>query len=83
MFCDKGIDPITSMISGKNPILFSAEQNLHLICMYLLLRTKNINIENPKTGHNVFVTYMLREDKHHMGIVLVRGADINYVNQLE
>jgi ankyrin repeat protein len=51
--------------------------------MYLLLRTKEVDKENQKTGHNVFVTYMLRKDKTRMKIVLTRGANINYVNRLE
>lgn len=51
--------------------------------MYLLLRTKDIDAEDPNTGHNVFVNYMLREDKSRMKMILHRGGDINHVSKLE
>ena len=82
MFCDSGTDPLDAKV-GISPLIYTAEKGLDSICMYLLLRTKEINGEIHKTGHNVFVTYMLRHDKERMRIILTRGANINYVNKLE
>lgn len=48
--------------------------------MYLSLRTKNVDQEDDN-GHNIFMTYMLKEDLDHCQILLMRNADINYINK--
>jgi len=60
LFCDYGADPSELIIDKQNVLNYAAEHQLDKICMYLLLRTKDIDREDLLTGHNVFVTYMLR-----------------------
>ena len=43
MFCDYGADVNTTSASGKSPLFYSALNNYDDICMYLSLRTDNIN----------------------------------------
>jgi len=49
--------------------------------MYLSLRTNNVDTEDQNTGMNVFSIYLMQKDTHHMKRLLMRGADINYVNK--
>ena len=49
--------------------------------MYLSLRTQDINIEELKTGKNVFSIYLEKMDIVRMHKLLMRGADINYINR--
>lgn len=63
MFCDNGADPTTALSSGLSPLIYAAKKGLDEICLYLFLRTKEIDYEDPITGYNVFMIYMLREDK--------------------
>jgi ankyrin repeat protein len=81
LFCDYGADPSELIIDKQNVLNYAAEHQLDKICMYLLLRTKDIDREDLLTGHNVFVTYMLRQDIKYMETALIRGANINYVSK--
>lgn len=64
-----------------NPLIYAAKRGLHEIAMYLSLRVKDINVEDSKTGLNIFSIYMLKEDLQRMQQLLMRGSDINYLNR--
>ena len=61
MFCDHGADVNTPTQSGVMPLLYSALMNHDEICMYLTLRSDDVNLEN-EDGKTVFITYLLRKD---------------------
>jgi|TARA_B110000285_G_scaffold207450_1_gene246817 hypothetical protein len=66
MFCDHGADMTVLSEEGMTPQIFAAQLGLHEICLYLCLRSSNINQEYQKDGKNVFVIYMLRNDISRM-----------------
>lgn len=81
LFCDHGADINTISSQGMNPLIYSATQGQDEICMYLSLRTQDINLEDKQTGQNIFTIYMLKKDVLRMHQLLMRGADINYLNK--
>ena len=50
--------------------------------MYLSMRVNNIDMIDDQTGFNVFRIYMMRGDIKRMKQLLMRGADINFVNEV-
>ena len=50
--------------------------------MYLSMRVNNIDMIDDKTGFNVFRIYLIRGDIKRMKQLLMRGADINFVNEV-
>lgn len=82
LFCDHGIKIDNVQISGGvNPLIYAAKQGLHEIAMYLSLRVKDINVEDQQTGFNIFTIYMLKQDLLRMQQLIMRGADVNYLNR--
>jgi len=49
--------------------------------MYLSMRVSNVDIIDTETGRNVFFHYMLKQDLERMQQLIMRGADINFVNE--
>ena len=49
--------------------------------MYLSMRVNNIDMIDDRTGFNVFRIYLLRGDIKRMKQLLMRGADVNFVNE--
>jgi ankyrin repeat protein len=83
LFCDHGADIETRNSKGLTPLLYAALKQFDEICMYLSLRTEQVDLEDRSTGFNVFSYYLLmRKDLDRMKQLLYRGADINYVNYL-
>lgn len=64
-----------------NPLIYAAKQGLHEIAMYLSLRVRDINVEDQQTGFNIFTIYMLKQDLLRMQQLIMRGADVNYLNR--
>ena len=81
MFCDHGCDMNEEYEGCQSPLIFSAESGYDDICMYLSLRTKNINQEDCSSGMTIFVIYILKEKLECASQLLMRGADINYKSQ--
>ena len=52
---------MTPTSSGQIPLLYAADLGHDDICMYLSLRSNDLNSENDE-GKTVFITYMLRRD---------------------
>ena len=50
--------------------------------MYLSMRVNNVDIIDIETGRNVFFHYMLKQDLERMQQLIMRGADINFVNEI-
>jgi ankyrin repeat protein len=50
--------------------------------MYLSLRTNDVDMEDTTTGENVFSIYLKKKDISRMKQLLMRGADVNYVNKI-
>ena len=65
MFCDFGADTNTPMANGDNPLIMSAKLGHDDICMYLSLRTNDIEIEDEE-GKTIFIHYMLKFDMDRM-----------------
>ena len=49
--------------------------------MYLSLRTTNVDLEDNE-GNNIFNMYLKKQDKQRCMQLLMRNADINYINKL-
>mgnify|MGYP001148776508 CR=1 FL=1 len=82
LFCDHGADlESINCESTKSPLIYAAENNLDEMCMYLSLRTKNVDLED-NDGNNIFNMYLIKEDKQRCMQLLMRNANINYVNKL-
>jgi ankyrin repeat protein len=81
MFCDQGADIQGQEIGGMNPIIYSAKRGFDEICLYLCLRVKNIDIEDPTTGKTVFQIYLQKKNTERMRQLVMRGADINFISQ--
>ena len=81
MFCDFGANVYMKNGDGQNPMIYAATKGLDKICMYLSMRVTNIDMIDDKTGFNVFRIYLLRGDLKRMKQLLMRGADINFVNE--
>ena len=82
LFCDHGVklDDV-SHNGGMNPLIYAAQRGHNEIAMYLSLRVKDINVEDQETGHNIFSIFMIKRDILRMHQLLMRGADINYLNR--
>ena len=65
MFCDQGAKIDTKSKSGHPPLMYAAMNNCDDICMYLSLRTTDINFED-ELGRTVFTIYLLRKDTERM-----------------
>lgn len=50
--------------------------------MYLSMRVSNVDIVDTETGRNVFFHYMMKQDIERMQQLIMRGADINFVNEV-
>lgn len=61
--------------------MYAALKNFDQICMYLSLRTEDVDMEDQATGQNVFYIYLMKKDINRMKQLLMRGADINYCNK--
>ena len=81
MFCDHGADISHTSISGMSPLVYAATKGYDDICMYLSLRTENVDTEDQQSGKNVFFIYLEKKDIIRMKQLLMRGADINYCNK--
>jgi hypothetical protein len=81
LFCDHGAD-LKAFGKGdsKNPLIYAAENNLDEICMYLSLRTTDVDLEDNE-GNNIFNMYLKKQDKQRCMQLLMRNANINYVNK--
>jgi len=62
LFCDHGANVCTQNSLGQTPMIYSALNKYDDICMYLTLRSKNIDYEDENTHMNVFSIYLMRED---------------------
>ena len=60
MFADHGADMTNLSEEGMTPQIYAAVLGFDEICMYLCLRSTNLDQENQQNGYNVFVIYMLR-----------------------
>lgn len=78
MFCDHGADMNEQLETSQSPLIFSASGGYDDICMYLSLRTQNINQEDSVSGMTIFVIYVLKEKLEFAQQLLMRGADINH-----
>lgn len=62
------------------PLIYSAKRGHEKICMYLTLRSHNID-EEGEDGFNVFLIYLEKGDLTICKQLLKRGANINYKNK--
>jgi len=61
------------------PLIYAADQGFDDMCIYLSLRTKNIDQVCEKTGKNILVMYIIKKNKVIINQLLMRGANINFV----
>jgi ankyrin repeat protein len=81
LFCDHGANIETRNSKGVTPLMYAALKGYDMICMYLSLRTADVDVEDEATGQNVFSIYLMNKDLNRMKQLLMRGAEINYVNK--
>ena len=80
LFCDHGCNVDTPSRNGMTPLMYAAHRGFDEICMYLSLRTDNVDKVNENTGKNVFGIYLKRGDRERLKQLMMRGADINFVS---
>lgn len=80
LLCDHGANVMNTSISGMNPLIYAASRGFDEICMYLSLRTKDVDVEDTFTGKTTFFIYMQKKDLLRMKQLLMRGSDINYMS---
>lgn len=78
-FCDHGADLNIQSRDGFSPLLYAAIKGFDEICMYLTLRTTEVD-QTDKSGKNVFVMYLMKEDLIRCKQLIMRGADVNFQN---
>lgn len=80
LMCDHGADITTQTRAGKSPMIYAAQNGCDDICMYLSLRSTTVDLEDEKTGDNVFSIYLKRKppDLQRMKQLLMRGANVNF-----
>lgn len=66
MFCDHGADIETVNSKGLTPLIYAATKGFDDICMYLSLRTEDVDLEDKTTGKNVFSIYLIKKDINRM-----------------
>ena len=66
MFCDHGADMNIVTKAGLTPLLYAATNGFDGMCMYLSLRTDNVDQEDMNTGENVFNIYLKKRDINRM-----------------
>lgn len=79
LFCDHcpTTGPECKSAEGLSPLMYAAKKGMDDICMYLSLRTDDVD-EEDEQGMTVFQYYLEKKDITHMKQLLRRGADINY-----
>ena len=82
MFCDHGANIETVNSRGLTPLIYAATKGFDDICMYLSLRTEDVDLEDKTTGKNVFSIYLMKKDINRMKQLIMRGANINYCNKI-
>jgi ankyrin repeat protein len=66
LFCDHGADIETRNSKGITPLMYAALKGFDQICMYLSLRTQDVDMEDMATGQNVFSIYLMKKDINRM-----------------
>ena len=82
LFCDHGADIETRNSKGITPLMYAAIKGYDQVCMYLSLRTEDVDMEDMTTGQNVFSIYLMKKDINRMKQLLMRGANVNYCNKI-
>ena len=80
LMCDHGADITTKTRAGMSPMIYAASSGRDEICMYLSLRSTTVDLEDEKSGDNVFSLYLKRPppDLQRMKQLLMRGANVNF-----
>lgn len=66
LFCDHGAVIETRNSKGVTPLMYAALKGFDQICMYLSLRTEDVDVEDEATGQNVFSIYLMNKDMNRM-----------------
>jgi len=82
MLCDHGAELDVVSSDGMTPLMFAGQRGHDEICMYLSLRSEDVDAVDEKTGMNVFAIYLMKKDILRMKQLIMRGANINYVNRV-
>jgi ankyrin repeat protein len=61
IFCDHDSDLTLKNTEGMTPLMYSAKKGFDKICMYLTLRSPNVD-EEDEHGKNVFFIYLEKQD---------------------
>ena len=80
IFCDHDSDLTLKNTEGMTPLMYSAKKGFDKICMYLTLRSPNVD-EEDDDGKNVFFIYLEKQDLPRCKQLLKRGSNINFRNK--
>ena len=64
--CDHGVNINKVAENGESPLIYAAVNGYHNICLYLCLRTSDVDLEDKRTAKNVFLIYLERGDQDRM-----------------
>lgn len=79
LFCDHGAGPCAKGLD-KISLIYAAQHGYDNAAMYLSLRAANID-HDDENGMNVFNIYLLKQEIDKCSMLLMRNANINYVNK--
>ena len=82
MLCDHGASMDVTSTKGLTPLMYAGFQGQDDICMYLSLRTNDVDKEEETSGMNIFSIYLQKSDIFRMKQLLMRKANINYCNTI-
>ena len=79
VLCDHGANLAVKDNEGMTPLMYASSKGRDEIVNYLTLRTKDLN-EEDKNSLTLLIQYLYKEDFKMARRILVRGANIDYVN---
>jgi ankyrin repeat protein len=78
--CDQGAKLTVKDSKGRTPLMYASAKGYNEIVNYLTLRTKDLN-EEDANSLTILIHYLFKNDFRMASKLIVRGADVNYVNR--
>jgi ankyrin repeat protein len=78
--CDQGAKLTVKDSKSRTPLMYASAKGYNEIVNYLTLRTKDLN-EEDANSLTILIHYLFKNDFRMASKLIVRGADVNYVNR--
>ena len=80
VLCDHGANLTVKDGEGRTPLMYASSKGYNEIVTYLTVRTKDLN-EEDNNSLTVLMHYLFKNDFKMASKLIVRGANVNYVNR--